>query len=63
MSTTFRCNLFWLGNRALVTGRTYLLRLTTREVPCEILEIHRIIDAVELTLSDTQTEVARNQVA
>ena len=63
VSTAFRSNLFWLGSRPLVTGRTYLLRLTTREVPCEIVEIHRIIDAAELTLADAQTEVMRNQVA
>lgn len=63
VSTAFRSNLFWLGSRPLVTGRTYLLRLTTREVPCEIVEIHRIIDAAELTLADAQTEVLRNQVA
>ena len=63
VSTAFRSNLFWLGSRPLVAGRTYLLRLTTREVPCEIVEIHRIIDAAELTLADAQSEVMRNQVA
>ncbi len=63
VSTQIRANLFWLGNRPLETKRTYTLRLATREVPCEIVEIHRIVDANNLDDRHTQATVQRNEVA
>ena len=46
VSTTFRCNLFWMGRRPLEAGKKYVLRLATREVECEIVTLHRIIDKI-----------------
>ncbi|MDH5562841.1 MAG: GTP-binding protein [Nitrospirota bacterium] len=63
VSTRIRANLFWLGNRPLETRRTYTLRLATREVPCEIVAIHRIVDATNLDDRHTQLTVLRNEVA
>ncbi len=63
VSTRIRANLFWLGNRPLETQRTYVLRLATREVPCEIAAIHRIVDANNLDDRQTQSTVQRNEVA
>jgi bifunctional enzyme CysN/CysC len=63
VSTRIRANLFWLGNRPLETRRTYTLRLATREVPCEVTVIHRIVDANNLDDRHTQTTVQRNEVA
>jgi bifunctional enzyme CysN/CysC len=63
VATSFRCNLFWLGNRPLETGRRYLLRLATREVACEIATIHHIIDATDLEARDSRASVAKNEVA
>ena len=63
VSTKIRANLFWLGNRPLETGRTYTLRLATREVPCEVGVIHRIVDANNLDDRHTQATVQRNEVA
>jgi len=63
VSTTFRCNLFWMGKRPLGTGSKYLLRLATREVECEVATIHRIIDAGDLTSRQTKKTVGRNEVA
>ena len=63
VSTQIRANLFWLGNRPLETRRTYTLRLATREVPCEIGVIHRIVDANNLDDRHTQATVQRNEVA
>lgn len=63
VSTQIRANLFWLGNRPLETRRTYTLRLATREVPCEIVAIHRIVDATNLDDRRTQSTVLRNEVA
>lgn len=62
IATMFRSNLFWMGNRPLSPGRRYLLRLATREVPCEIASIERIIDASDLESRPETKEVARNEV-
>jgi len=63
VSTTFRCNLFWMGRRPLEAGKKYLLRLATREVECEILALHRIIDTTDLAARETKSSVSRNEVA
>ena len=63
VSTSFRANVFWLGQRPLEMQRTYILRLATREVPCEILTIHRIVNANDLDDRQTSTAVQRNEVA
>ena len=63
VSTQIRANLFWLGSQPLETERTYTLRLATREVPCEIATIHRIVDANNLDDRQTQSTVQRNEVA
>ena len=63
VSTRIRANLFWLGNQPLEMKRTYTLRLATREVPCEIAAIHRIVDANNLDDRQTQATVQRNEVA
>ncbi len=63
VSTRIRANLFWLGSQPLETQRTYTLRLATREVLCEIVAIHRIVDANNLDDRQTQATVQRNEVA
>src|SRR3989454_521221 len=63
VSTTFRCNLFWMGHRPLEAGKKYVLRLATREVECEIVALHRIIDTTNLAAREVKTSVGRNEVA
>ncbi|GJL54554.1 MAG: adenylyl-sulfate kinase [Nitrospirales bacterium] len=63
VSTSFRANVFWLGQRPLERNRTYSLRLATREVPCEVSTIHRIVNANDLDDRQTSTSVQRNEVA
>ena len=63
VSTAFRVNLFWLGQRPLERGRKYVLRLATHEVDCEVAAIHRIIDAADLGERQERTVVNRNEVA
>jgi bifunctional enzyme CysN/CysC len=63
VSTAFKANLFWLGRRALEQGRTYLLRVATKEVECEVAAIHRIIDTMDLNQQQGSKTVSRNQVA
>lgn len=65
VSTTFRANLFWLGRRPLEQGTPYVLRLTTREIECQVTAIHRIVDANDLSQDTrgTTTSVQQNEVA
>jgi bifunctional enzyme CysN/CysC len=63
VSTAFKANLFWLGRRPLEQGRTYLLRVATKEVECEVAAIHRIIDTMDLNQQQGSKTVSRNQVA
>ena len=65
VSTSFRANLFWLGQRPLEMNKLYLIRLGTREVECQVAVIHRIVDANDLKLEsqETKTTVQRNEVA
>ena len=63
VSTALRCNLFWLGAKPLRRGRQYLLRLATQEVPAEVVEVHRVIDAGDLAAQQTADVVEKNQVA
>ncbi len=63
VSTAFRANLFWLGQRPLEMGRRYLLKLSTREVECEVEAIHRIVSASDLQDGQVHDRVHRNEVA
>ncbi|RMH10102.1 MAG: adenylyl-sulfate kinase [Nitrospirae bacterium] len=67
VSTTFRANLFWLGRRPLDIHRPYVVRLATQEEECEIVAIHRLVDATNLSAASPEHEpihqVQRNEVA
>ena len=63
VSTAFKANLFWLGKRPLEKGRKYILRIATKEVDCEVVSIHRIIDTMDLNQQQGSVTVNRNQVA
>ncbi|MPZ13813.1 MAG: GTP-binding protein [Chloroflexi bacterium] len=62
VSTTLRCNVFWLGARPLEIGCRYLVRLATREVACEVVAIHHVIDVSELDVQETRTLLLKNEV-
>ncbi len=63
VSTTFDVNVFWMGKRHLEKGRIYVLKLTTQEVPCEILEFKKVVDASTLEELEGQEFLAKNDVA
>ncbi len=57
-------NLFWLGDRHLRTGKTYMLKLATQEVECQVASISDVIDTSSLaSVGEIATEVAKNEVA
>ncbi|MFQ5449681.1 MAG: GTP-binding protein [Nitrospinaceae bacterium] len=62
VSSTFDVNLFWMGKRRLEKGKTYTLKLTTQEVPCEVVEFKRVIDASTLETLADQDFIAKNDV-
>ncbi|HWN69953.1 MAG TPA: adenylyl-sulfate kinase, partial [Haliangium sp.] len=63
VSTKLRVNLFWLGKRPMVPGKRYKLKLTTAETEVTIDEIHRILDASDLSTSISKQKVERHDVA
>ena len=63
VSKFFRANVFWMGEAPLVKNRTYELRLATREVDMEVVEVHNTIDASTLDRESDPGEIGRNEVA
>ncbi len=63
VSTQFQANVFWLGERPLTMGRTYVVRLATAETLCQVTAIHRIVDTADLDEQRTEGGVGKNQVA
>ncbi|MFQ5443707.1 MAG: sulfate adenylyltransferase subunit 1 [Nitrospinales bacterium] len=63
VSTTFDANVFWMGNRHLVKGKTLTLKLTTQELECEVIGFKKVIDASTLETLADQDFLAKNDVA
>lgn len=63
VSTQFQANVFWLGERPLLRGKRYTLRLTTAETVCEVETIHRLVDTADLDEQNAEGGVGKNQVA
>jgi bifunctional enzyme CysN/CysC len=63
VTTRLKVNLFWLGKNALVTKKDYLLKLGTARVPMRLEEVHRVIDASDLSTKDSKQRIDRNDVA
>jgi bifunctional enzyme CysN/CysC len=62
LSSVFRTNLFWLGEKPLTVGSAYKLKLATAEAPVAVQSIERVIDTESLAGRQT-AEVRRNEVA
>ncbi len=63
VTTRLKVNLFWLGKNALVTKKDYMLKLGTARVPMRLEEVHRVIDASDLSTKDQKQRIDRNDVA
>ena len=62
----FKARIFWMSKNPLATGRVYSLRLTTQDVPCDVVSIDRVIDATSLDTIDhpaADRAVQRHEVA
>ncbi|TCK92474.1 sulfate adenylyltransferase subunit 1 [Natranaerovirga hydrolytica] len=62
-SNIFNANVFWMGNKHLIKNKKYKLKLSTKEVECEIITIHKIIDASTLAQGDFSQGIKKNDVA
>lgn len=63
VSSLFRANIFWMGRKDLQKGKRYLLRLCTKEIECEVWEIHRGVNSTNLETQEAVTSIAKNEVA
>jgi bifunctional enzyme CysN/CysC len=64
VTTRMKVSLFWLGKAPLVLRKEYQLKLGTGRVPFRLEQIHRVIDASELSMSETPpAQVERHEVA
>ncbi len=61
LTNHFRARLFWLGNKPLVAGKRYKLKLGTSEYAAEVKDIERVVDTSSLALS-TPRAVERGAV-
>jgi bifunctional enzyme CysN/CysC len=63
MSTRLRVSLFWLGRNALVKKKDYLLKIGSARVPMRVEEVHRVMDASDLSSKANRDRVERTEVA
>ncbi|MFP6584689.1 MAG: GTP-binding protein [Candidatus Hydrogenedentota bacterium] len=59
----FRCNMFWMGRPPMVPGKEYKLKIGSSNVPAELITIHQILDASELSTVENKGQVDRHDVA
>ncbi len=63
VTTTFDANVFWMGKKHLQKGESYLIKLTTQNVECEVAKFNKAIDASTLETLPDQDFIAKNDVA
>jgi len=63
ISSRFKANIFWLGQKDLVKDKQYYLKSGTAKIPMNIEKINRIIDADTLSYNESTDRVKRHQVA
>lgn len=61
--TTFRANIFWLGKKPMIKGKKYKLKLAASHATLMIKDIVKVIDASDLSTSDTKQQIDRHDVA
>lgn len=56
-------NLFWLGKKDLVPGKTYYLKIGAEKVKMELESVKGVINSSSLSSTDAKNQVGRNEVA
>jgi bifunctional enzyme CysN/CysC len=62
-SKKIKVNLFWLGRNPLVKEKDYILKLGTFKAVARLEEIHRIIDASDLSTISNNGKIDKNDIA
>ena len=62
-SARVRANVFWLGKDPLSMKKDYYLKLGTAKVKARVEEVERVMDASDLSTSETKDEVQEHDVA
>jgi bifunctional enzyme CysN/CysC len=62
LTQEFSASVFWMGQRPLIPGRSYRLKLMTQEVDCTVAAISKVINAATLE-GLARPEVGRYEVA
>ena len=63
VTSLIRANLFWLGKDPLIKNRDYTLKLGTTRVPMRLEQVHRVIDASDLSAMADTDRINRHDVA
>ncbi len=63
VTTRLKVNLFWLGKSPLVKKKDYILKLGSARVPMRLEEIHRVVNASDLSADEQKTRIDRHEVA
>jgi len=63
VTTRLRVSLFWLGRQPMVRRKDYLLKLGSARVPVRLEQVHRVVDASDLSATAHQDRIDRHDVA
>jgi bifunctional enzyme CysN/CysC len=63
VGTRIRASVFWLGRQPLAKHRDYVLKIGSAKVTARVEEIHRVLDASNLSSVDAKPRVDRHEVA
>jgi len=63
VTSTIRVNLFWMGKKPMVKNKDYLIKVGTAKQPVELKEVINVIDASDLSSTDSKELVEYHDVA
>ncbi len=63
VTTRLRVSLFWLGRQPMVRRKDYLLKLGSARVPARLEQVHRVVDASDLSATEQKDRIDRHEVA
>lgn len=63
LTNVFRGKVFWLGDKPIVEGKKYLIKINTSEYQAEVKEIERVVDTDDLNMQGSTDKVEKNSVA
>lgn len=62
VNSRFRAHIFWMGRSPLVRDKSYKLKLATCRVPVRVAEITHVLDATDLSMTQSKKQLNRHDV-